>query len=254
MKRFLLASVVVAGVVLAGAPPAIAESTECTGLLTGTHDNVVVPSGAHCEMAGAIVTGNVLVHADASLRASSSQISGNVIGLDSSWVCLQFASQLGGNFHVKGGDVGTTTGFDAGVEVQGNALVTDNAGLTFIDAAQVGGKVGVRKNTGTLEIEFNTVGSNVRIAKNIVPATYTGGPATPGPGGCGLPTSFILSAGGMSAIVNDVSDSNMWVLNNSGPGNKQVVGNIVDNLRCMGNSLPFVGGPNVAEDAEGQCF
>jgi hypothetical protein len=254
MKTFVVSSMVVLVVLLAGAPPAIAATTECTGVLTGTHDNVVVPSGQDCEMLGATVTGNVLVRQDASLRASASQIAGNVLGLDSSWVCLQFGSELGGNFHVRGGDPMTTTGFDIGVEVQGNALVTENAGLTFIDAAQVGGKIEVRKNTGTLEIEHNTVGGHVRIDENDVPPTYTGGPATPGPGGCGVPTSFILGVGGMSAFNNQLPDSNMFVLKNDGPGSKQVVANSVDHLRCMGNSPPFVGGPNVAEDAEGQCF
>jgi hypothetical protein len=253
MNRFILACMVAVAVLVVGAPAATADTTQCTGVLTGTHDNVAVPSGEHCEAAAATINGSVLVHADASFRASGSDISGNVIGLDSRFVCLQFGSQLGGNFHVKGGEAGTTTGFDTGVGVQGKALVTGNAGLTFIDAAEVRRKITVKKNTGTLEIEFNTVGRNVRIDRNVVPTTYTGGPATPGDGGCGVPTSFILGAGGLSAIFNDVSDSNMWVFNNRGPGNKQVVSNIVDNLRCKRNRPPFVGGPNVAEAAEGQC-
>ena len=254
MKKFVVASLLVVGVLLAGAPPAAAESTECTGVLTGTHDNVVVPTGAHCEMVDATVTGNVLVEPGASLRATSSEISGNVEGVDSAWVCLQFGSELGGNLSVTGGNIGTTSGFDIGVEVGGNVFVTENAGLTFVDAAEVGGNLEVTENTGTLEIEHNTIGGNVSIAENSVPAAYTGGPATPAPGGCGVPTSFILGAGGMSVFNNDASGSNMEVLDNVGPGNKQVVLNTVDHLACFGNSPPFLGGPNAANQAEGQCF
>lgn len=252
----LLLALVTALVMLV-VPAAAAAPTECTGtLLVGTYDNVVVPSGADCEMLpGTTVTGNVLVRADASLRASGSNISGHVIGRDTSWVCVQFGSEVGGNFDVTGGDPGTTTGFDISVMVGGNAKVSENAGLTFIDAAEVGGNIDVSENTGTLEIEFNTVGGNVKIADNFVPLGYTGGPATPLFGGCGVPTSFLLNAGGMSDIFNDLgSSSNMHVIRNSGPGSKTVTDNTVKNLVCLNNDLPFVGGPNNAQHAVGQCF
>jgi hypothetical protein len=212
-----------------------------------------VPSGAHCEMIGTTVNGNVLVRPDASLRASASNISGHVIGRDASWVCLQVGSQLGGNFDVTGGDLATTTGFDINVMVGGNAKVSENAGLTFIDAAQVGGNINVSGNTGTLEIEHNTVGGNVRVSDNVVPAVYTGGPATPGPGGCGIPTSFILQSGGMSVFSNTAENSNMHVIRNSGVGNKQVVDNTVKTLVCLHNDQPFLGGPNFAQHTVGQC-
>ena len=245
----------VTALVMMVVPAAAAAPTECIGTLpVGTYDNVVVPSGAHCEMLpGTTVTGNVLVRADASLRASGSTISGHVIGRDVSWVCVQFGSDVGGNFDVTGGDVGTTTGFDIFVEVGGNAKVSENAGLTFIDAAQVGGNIDVSENTGTLEIEHNTVGGNVKIADNIVPVGYTGGPTTPGPGGCGIPSS-LFGGGGMSVLNNTAANSNMHVIMNSGPGFKQVVQNTVKNLVCLNNDPVFVGGPNNEQHAVGQCF
>lgn len=240
--------------VIMAVPVAAAAPTECTGTLAAvTVDNVVVPSGAHCEMVGTTVTGNVLVRAGASLRASGSNISGHVIGRDTAWVCLQVGSELGGNFDVTGGNLGTTTGFDINVMVGGNAKVSENAGLTFIDAAQVGGNIDVSENTGTLEIEHNTVGGNVKIADNTVPAVYTGGPATPAFGGCGIPTSFILNSGGMSVLNNTADNSNMHVIRNSGPGSKTVVQNTVKNLVCLNNDLPFTGGPNNAQHTVGQC-
>ena len=245
-----------AALTLRVAPAAAAAPTECVGALTGgPFDNVEVPSGAHCEMASAVVTGNVLVRADASLRASASQIAGNVIGQNSAWVCLQFASSLGGDFFVKGGALHTTTGFDIGVTVGGHARVMDNAGLTFIDAANVVGNVDVSNNTGTIEVEFNTIGGNVTLAHNVVPPVYTGGPPTPGAGGCGVPTTFILQAGVMSNINNTLPIANMHVINNSGTGGKTVAGNTVKNIICLNNDPPFVGGPNVvAQHAVGQCF
>jgi hypothetical protein len=236
------------------APAAAAPPTECVGALVGgPFDNVEVPPGEHCEMGAVVVTGNVLVRAGASLRASGSQIDGNVIGQNSSWVCLQFASRLGGDFSVKGGDLHTTTGFDINVVVGGHARVTDNAGLTFIDAANVGGNVDVSSNTGTIEVEFNTIGGNVSLTNNDVPPVYTGGPATPAPGGCGIPTTLILMTGGMSDINNTLPTSNMHVIGNTGTGNKVVAGNTVKNLVCQNNDPPFVGAPNVAQHAVGQC-
>lgn len=256
MKKLFIASLVVIIVglaALAGASSALADSkTECVGVLTGTHDNVVVPEGAHCEMTAATVTGNVLVKSGASLRASASQIGGNVHGNDSAWVCLQFGTQAGGNFHVKGGDAGTTTGFDISTSVGGNAHVTENAGLTFIDAAGVGGNVDVRKNTGTLEIEFNTVGGNVKVENNFVPAVYTGGPPQPAPGGCGFPSALLIPIN--MSVINNVVDGHMEVSRNVGPGTKTVAGNSAERIKCKDNSPPFVGGPNAAATTEGQCF
>ena len=55
------------------------------------------------------------------------------------------------------GDPGTTSGFDIGTAVGGNVKISENAGLTFIDAAEVGGNLEVSENTGTLEIEHNTL-------------------------------------------------------------------------------------------------
>ena len=256
MKKLFLASVVVVIVglaALAATTPALADgNTECVGAFTGTAHNVVVPEGAHCEMTAATVTGNVHVLSGASLRASASQIAGNVEGTHSAWVCLQFGSTAGGNFHVNGGDAGTTTGFDISTSVGGNAHVTENAGLTFIDAASVGGNVDVSKNTGTLEIEFNTIGGNVQVKDNFVPPVYTGGPPQPAPGGCGFPSSLVIPIN-MSVINNDVG-GHMDVSKNDGPGTKTVAGNSAERIKCKDNSPPFVGGPNASANTQGQCF
>jgi hypothetical protein len=46
---------------VAGAPWAAAEETTCVGVVTGVHDNVVVPENEHCTLQNATVLGNVHV-------------------------------------------------------------------------------------------------------------------------------------------------------------------------------------------------
>jgi hypothetical protein len=54
----------------------------------------------------------------------------------------------------------------------------------------------------------------------------------------------------------DFSDvaQNVQVFKNTGPGSKFVLGNTVrESLQCFENAPPFIGGPNVAREAQGQC-
>src|SRR4029450_2656034 len=111
--------------------------TECTGVFTGEAQNLVVPPGEHCGLVAADVTGNVLGKQGASLRAEASTIGGNVDGVDSRFVCLVVGTQVGGHFHVRGGDPGTTTGHDISTSVGGNTTIEMNAGHSFVDAASV---------------------------------------------------------------------------------------------------------------------
>jgi len=233
---------------------AYADNTECTGTLTGTYDNVVVPSGADCVLSGAHVIHNVRVESGASLLATiglgSTTIGGNVHGIHSKFVLLVFQTQVGGNLHVHGGDAGTTSGFDIGVTIGGNATIELNAGRTFVDAATVGGQLNVWRNTGcAVEVEFNTVGGHIRVEDNIigvVPIAECPNPPV------GLPTVGT----GMSIFTNMVPTGNLLVLRNSGGGVKNVVSNTVGKtLRCSDNDDPFVGGPNSASRLQGdQCF
>lgn len=218
---------------LALAAPAAASRTECVGVFSGVADQIVVPEGADCTLAGAHVLGNVKVEQGASLHTVSlgpnvTIIEGNVLSSDSRFVFLQFETQVFGNFLARGGDLGTVSGFDINVRIDGNATVEDNAGYTFVDAANVGKNLHIYRNTGFLEIEFNTVEGSVHIKDNV-------------------PT-------GMSTISNTVGQS-MNVSNNSGPGPKSVVANTVaQKLICVNNDPVFTGGPNPAADAQGQCF
>jgi hypothetical protein len=119
--------------------PASAQPTTCTGVLTGTHDSIVVPSGADCTLVSAQVKGNVQVMPGGSLLTTgvpSTTIGGNVHGIHPKSVFMQFATQVGGNFNVHGGDAGTTSGFDIGAVIGGNATIEGNARKTFVDVPQ----------------------------------------------------------------------------------------------------------------------
>ena len=56
-------------------------------------------------------------------------------------------------------------------------------------------------------------------------------------------------------IQDNVVAGHLKVLRNSGNNPKTVTGNTVGKkIQCFDNDEPFVGGPNVAQKAEGQCF
>jgi len=216
------------------AKPAWADDTQCVGLLTGVHDNVVVPPGAFCTLQGATVNGNVKVLDEATLRARASTIRENVQGPQVREILLQFGTQVGGDVQIKGANPGTVNGFDINVHVGGNAQLEENRGRVFVDAALVEGDLEVRKNItqGLLEVEFNTVGGNIKVEDNVI--------------------QFPFSS--MSVLGNRVT-GNLQVFKNTGTGFKQVVSNTVgQDLQCFENTPPFLGGPNAAQQAQGQCF
>jgi hypothetical protein len=215
------------------AKPAQANDTICTGLVTGAHDNVVVPDNGFCVLSGALVRGNVLVRTEGTLISQRSTILGNVQGPQVRQILLQFQTQVGGDVQIKGANPGTLNGFDIGVRVGGDAQLEENQGRVFVDAAFVEGDLEVRKNItqGLLEVEFNTVGGNIKVEDNV-----------------------IQSPSSMSVLGNRVT-GNLQVFKNTGTGFKQVVSNTVrENLQCFENAGPFLGGPNFAQKREGQCF
>lgn len=233
MRKKVLGSVAAAAsatALLIAPTPASAGDTECVGALTGIHDNVVVPPGAVCALTGATVLGNVKALENSRLFVFASTVRGNVEGDKASEVRVQFESQVGGNVHVKGTDAGTFNAVDINVRVGGDVQFEEGQGTVFVDDALITGDVVVIKNTGRVEVEFNTVGGNVKVEDNVIQIT------------------------GMSVVGNAVA-GDMGVFKNTGEGPKQVVANTVrQNLQCFENTPPFVGGPNTAAKAEGQCF
>jgi hypothetical protein len=224
------AALVAATVILIMPSAATANDSTCVGLLTGTHDNVVVPPGAACTLVGATVEGNVKALERSTLFVFASTIKGDVQGDKTREVRVQFESQVGGDVQVKGTAPDSFNAVDINVRVGGDVQFEESAGIVFIDTARIGGDVTVIKHTGRVEAEFNTVGGEVKIEDNVIDAR------------------------GMSVLRNEVM-GNMGVFKNTGPGPKDVAFNTVrENLQCFENAPPFVGGPNAAGKAEGQCF
>lgn len=222
---------------LVAAPPAYAGSTTCTGVITGPHDNVVVPSGADCFLSNAQVKGNVQVMPGASLSIAGgfNTIGGNVHGIHSRFVVFTATlTRVGGNVHIHGGDAGTTSGVvpPADVGIGGNATIELNAGRTLVVRTRVDGQLHIFRNTDTVAIRSSFVVGHVRVEDNTIPATAV------------MNVEFNLVSG------------HLQVLRNSGDGAKQVVSNTVARkLQCFDNDPPFVGGPNPdAAETQGQCF
>ena len=206
--------------------PALADETRCEGLLSGTFDNVVVPRGANCSLSFSTVRGNVKALRGSSLMTTNNEIAGNVDGVRPRWVG-SLNDSIGGNFSVTGA---TGPGFffsNLSVNVficnarlpDGNIAVERSAGGTVA----VGSLLDVCPG--------NTVAKgNVKVEDNIIP-----------------PAELL-------AVSRNSVGGNVQVFGNRGQGQKTVAENTVrQNLQCERNDEPFVGAPNVARNAEGQC-
>jgi hypothetical protein len=217
--------------------PAWADDTLCVGTLPpGTYDNVVAPEGTSCNLTDSIVRGNVtalegstlVVFRDevggtvkvlegATVVMSDNEVRGNVVG-DKADAVQVTRGTVGGNIHIVGANVPGPLG-PVGALVNGTLLPEGN--------------IQIEKNTtlGVLIFNATLTKGNVKVEKNVVNSP-----------------SFGLQIQG-----NQVG-GNMQVFKNSGPAEKRVQGNIIrENLQCFKNTPPFIGSPNVAQKAEGQC-
>jgi hypothetical protein len=107
---------------------------------------------------------------------------------------------------------------------------------TFLESGNIevrksgGGSVVVGSQTGFPCSGNDVENGNIRVEDNFVSPP------------------FALSVG------RNTVGGNVQVFRNRGPGGKFVVENVVrQNLQCRRNDQPFVGAPNVAAQAEGQC-
>lgn len=227
MHRFTL--LVGLGAVALGvfAQPALSAQTQCVGTLPpGTYEHIVVPSGAGCLLTSSTVTGNVTALEGSSLTLNGNRIGGNVSGHRPSFVG-SMNDVIGGNFHVTGA---TGPGFVFGslsvnVFACGSQLPTGNVHVKKTE----GGTIAV--GTQIDACPGNTVGGNIKVEDNLIPPTET----------------LVVSRNAVGGHVH--------VSKNIGGSQKTVFGNIVSHdLVCRDNDEPFVGGPNTARRAVGQCF
>ena len=294
----------VTALLLVGAPSALAADTQCTGLLVGVHDNVIVPEGQMCTLAGAQVQGSVLVRPGARLndvpattnlvhgsltsdRATavelqSTRVLGNVeLKMTSSNILLGAGFSVDGNLKLEQGarvliDSATVGGevevvkIMAGVEsvevrntvVGGKLTVIDSiAGTVAVTENQVEGGLAVQNNVadiGGLAVDDNRVVGNLEVKNNNVPDTTPTAVASVSlndvDSNLVIDNNLIDTAQPFTISANQVDD-NMFVTKNRGSTTKEVTLNVVaETLGCFDNDQPFIGGPNLANDAQGQCF
>lgn len=89
------------------------ENVECTGVLTGNFDNIIVPSGENCVLQDVLLTGNLVVQEDARAHLQgSSFICGNLQGdeaedvtVNAAQICDNLQFDEGGQVHIEGTEV-----------------------------------------------------------------------------------------------------------------------------------------------------
>lgn len=222
----VLATAITLGVCAA---PAVADDARCVGFLPpGTYDNVVVPRDTDCTLSGAVVRGNVKALRGASLFSSGNRIAGNLQG-DRPRFVGSLGDTIGGNVHVIGA-TGTPGFLFDGLSIN-----------VFVCSARLDdGNIVVEKSrNGTVVVGTllevcpgNTVTKgNIKVERNFIP-----------------PAEVL-------AVAQNTVGGNVQVFRNTGPGGKNVAGNVIrQNLQCKENDPPFNGGTNLARKAEGQCF
>ena len=224
-----------------GAGVASAASVNCTGTLTGTFDNIIVPAGAECDLGAATVNGSINVRAGALLFIyGPATVKGSVSGTGSAAIIIYNASVTPTASINKNAPVSGKSEVVAGNNVLGNLNITNN-NTAQICGAFIGGNVFITGTYGT-EVAFggsepgaacsqngggNVIGGTVSIQNNN--------------------TTFFRDA-------DNVVGRTMTVSGNQGSANKNVLNNsVAGTLSCFNNAAPFNAGGNSATTSTGQC-
>jgi hypothetical protein len=169
MRKLLLLVGLAASLVLIGAPSAAANDSMCPGALTGTHDNVIVPSGGNCVLTGATVKGNVKVLSGGGLQIMRSTVGGNVEAEEGHrHFGISNMSEIRGNVIAKG-TTGSVASFGAhnylcATHVHGDVQIEMSSAASpwsigaLIQCArgnQIDGNLNAFKNRAQLRIERN---------------------------------------------------------------------------------------------------
>lgn len=231
----LLICSLASSVVMGAGTTAFAQDSVCMGGISGTHDNIVVPPGAACQVVNGDVRGNITALEDSILVVLSSTVGGNIEGEGAETVQLG-SNTVGGSIQISDGEVPNNDGaFD--VFLCGNTLPVGNIHVKEMSGSiMVGDPPPGEAFTTTLCRSNLVVKGSVKVEKNVA-IDFPGFPGT-----------------GFRIRGNSIGQS-VHVFKNDGSATKRVEGNTVGHfLKCKKNSLPFVGGPNSAAKAQGQCF
>ncbi|HJR92219.1 MAG TPA: S-layer homology domain-containing protein [Acidimicrobiia bacterium] len=148
------------------------SGNSCTGALgaVSIDDDLTVPSGATCDLAGTTVEGNVIVASGATLEASGVSVDGNVQADGQAAVTVDSDSFVGGDVQVENGAAASVSSSD----IDGNIQIEANAGAIIVTDNIVGGDIQVNSNTGGAVITDNVVDGNLQCESNN-PAPTGGG-------------------------------------------------------------------------------
>lgn len=238
MKRLFMAL----GLALATAcdstqePSATGDSSLNPGDVPGAPTDQVTPISTDenfdCRGTVSGTFANVFVPTGATCRLQGSTVNGNVLARERSRLYVS-NTRVAGNIdgveakvvQVKGGSL------------EGSIQIADGSSPGEVGAAVYGGTVlsqgniqVIKMNTGTIRIaDVRLVKGNIKVEENAI-------------------------GSGLEVVRNRVAQ-NIQVNKNRGGGAKAVRGNRVFQIvQCKENTSPFVGGPNAAGEAEGQCF
>jgi len=125
------------------AAPAAAEERSCRGTIGAvTVDNLRVPQGATCTLAGTFVKGTVKVERDATLKASAIRVIGNIQAENHRSVSVTNRSRVDGSLQVKQGGGATVSNSIFGSDVQ----FFTNAGAISITSNRIDGNLQCKEN------------------------------------------------------------------------------------------------------------
>lgn len=152
------------GVLAAG--PALANGKRCQGTLSGgQYNQIVVPAGALCTLAGVRSDGDVKVAKGASLSAQRARVGGNIQADGARSVQVSGGSVYGDIQAKQGGDVRVD-----GMRIDGNLQIEQNAIIAHV----IDGDLQVFKNRGDVRIRGNAINGNLQCKENRVGVTGQG--------------------------------------------------------------------------------
>ena len=153
----------------------LADDTVCSGPLSGSHDNVIVPRGAVCELRDARLNGNVKVEQGGAVEISGrTYINGNVESEDGGRYV-----RIAGPGVVVGGNVQIKYAWEAssivsGAQIRGNLQYVENPGFLTVSDVFIRGDLQLFKNSGGALLTDNTIRQNMQCKENY-PAPRGGG-------------------------------------------------------------------------------
>ncbi|GAA2378614.1 hypothetical protein [Nonomuraea africana] len=153
------------------ATPAFADERVCRGTIRAvTLDNVRVPPGATCTLAGTRVKGTIKVERSATLIAREANVEGNVQGEGARAVSVVGGSVVRGSVQVKQGGAATVTSS----RINGDIQLDANRGYLRVNGNRVGGNIQVVGNGKGAQIHRNAVKGNLQCKENSPKPTGSG--------------------------------------------------------------------------------